>query len=197
MAHEDYLGLRGFRTTICGAFSAIQRGEALSKGQAWKDRAAICLAIGAVVGVYGLVEGLGGWQASLGQVSFLRTAAAGNREQPILRPHLNPPLIRISERPSDRRTWRATPGQMQRGNLPRPKSVRRGAMHRDRGREPRKEGCAGCVKGRPRGFPLITRQSPTLSALGRVQWQKHPLSMPPGPSARQTRSFCGLREMTA
>src|SRR5215831_16943198 len=91
MAHEDYLGLRGFRTTICGAFSAIQRGEALSKGQAWKDRAAICLAIGAVVGVYGLVEGLGGWQASLGQVSFLRTAAAGNREQPILRPHLNPP----------------------------------------------------------------------------------------------------------
>ena len=29
-------------------------------------------------------------QASLGQVSFLRTAAAGNREQPILRSHLNP-----------------------------------------------------------------------------------------------------------
>jgi len=56
--YEDYLGLRGFRTTICGAFSAIQRAEAVRKGPAWKDRAAICLAIGAVVGVYGLVEGL-------------------------------------------------------------------------------------------------------------------------------------------
>ena len=52
------LACAGSGTTICGAFIAIQRAEAVRKGPAWEDRAAICLAIGAVVGVYGLVEGL-------------------------------------------------------------------------------------------------------------------------------------------